>query len=426
MRFSLLFVFSFIAAAVAPSAQAQERWIRLNNFTEDQLIAVQFFDASRGYVAGRNGSFFTTSDGGREWKQTQITSPHPFSHIDVLDMYFHDAETGVVAGSLDTSNGLVAEPRATLFWTYDGGKTWDVQMFDEAGAIQKIQFIDREFAFFVASRNDGIGKSSVYYTNGGGFRPELWEKRENFPGPQIIQGMSFRNNAVGIISGGDELVIPNNLYYTEDGGLTWSTYIGDNDGSSSSFGALHWNEDGLVATSGSRIMFSLDQGHNWGVVASATGGAYYRDLMFVDNSVGFATPLISGQVLVTTNGGYAWEVQQMPESPLINDLWGITDQMAYAVGANGKIFKLTTQSSVSQTSSATDLSVYPNPAHSFAYIETAASDIERTGSIFDLIGRNVLSFTVDRNGTSQLDLRSLKPGAYSVVIDGHASSLIVE
>jgi photosystem II stability/assembly factor-like uncharacterized protein len=426
MRLLLVLILLSFASIFAPPAQAQERWIQLKSVTDVQLMAVQFFDANHGYVAGRNGSFLSTSDGGNTWQQTQITAPHPFSKLDIYDMYFHDAETGVVVGSLDTSNGFVAEPRATLFWTYDGGKTWDIQTFDEDGAILNIQFLDRKFAFFTASRNDGIGKASVYYTNGGGFRTELWQKRTTFPGPQIIQGMAFKNNAVGIVSAGDELVIPNNLYYTEDAGETWSTYVGDNNGSSSSFGAFHWNDDGLLATSGSRILFSLDQGHNWGVVASTAGGEFYRGFSFADNLVGFATPFISGQVLKTTNGGYAWEVQQMPEPTLIQDLWAVSEQIAYAVGTNGKMFKLTSQSSVAAIDgSIASLSVYPNPAHTFAHVEIASANHVRSGHIFDRLGREVLAFNIDLSGSVQLDLRSLQPGAYSVVIDGQATNLIV-
>jgi photosystem II stability/assembly factor-like uncharacterized protein len=425
MRSLLLLILLILAPIFGTTVHAQERWIRLDSVTEQQLMSVQFFDASRGYVAGRQGLFMRTFDGGRNWEQSFITYPHEFARIDVIDMFFHDSLIGVVAGSVDTSNGLVADPKVTLFWTYDGGKTWDPQMFNEDGAVQKIQFLDRKFGFFAASKNDGTGKASVYYTNGGGFSTDLWTKRTNFPAPQIVQGMAFKDNATGIISAGDELVIPSNLYLTHEAGDTWETFVGSNNGSSASFDGFHWNDDGLLATSGSRVMFSLDEGHTWGVVASTAGSAFYRGFTFADNKVGFAIPMFSGQVLKTTNGGYAWEVQQLPEFAFLMDMWAVTEQVAYAVGAGGKIFKLTAKSSVKPIERASTLSLYPNPAKQFAIINCAASAGQR-GAIFDALGRRVMSVELGADGSAKFDLRWLTPGLYSVVVDGHGTKLVIE
>lgn len=420
--FPILLLIAFVS-----EAQAQERWIRLDSVTEQQLISVQFIDASQGYVLGRQGTFFRTSDGGRTWDQSFITYDHIHAYVELFDMHFHDALTGVASGSVDTSNGLVADPRATLFWTYDGGKTWAPQMFDEPGAIRFLKFFDRKLAYFVAAKTEVVDTSSLHFTNAGGFTTMDWNKVTAFPSPKNIQGMAWKDNATGILTGEGELAVPNNLYLTENSGDTWSTYVGEQDGSTASFGAVHWNDDGLIATSGSRIMFSLDQGRNWGVVSSSAGSAFYNGFAFADNMIGFAIPMFSGKVLKTTNGGYAWEVQLLPESAMIHDLWPVTEQIAYAVGAGGKMFKLTAQSSVAASSEQVlPLSVYPNPAIHFAYVETSASHFIRHGRIFDRLGREMLTFEVDRKGNARLDLRSLLAGAYSVVIDGQATSLIIE
>ena len=424
MRLLLLLIASYFS--LPSNATAQERWIRLDSVTEQQLVSVQFIDANRGYVLGRQASFFTTSDGGRSWSESHITYDHIFAYVELFDMHFHDALTGVAAGSVDTTNGLVAAPRATLFWTYDGGKTWEPQMLDEPGAIRFLKFFDRKLAYFVASQNEVVDTSSLYFTDAGGFKTEHWNKITAFPSPSKIQGMAWKDNATGIITGEEDLAVPNNLYLTENSGETWSTFVGDQNGSTISLGAVHWNDDGLLATSGSRILFSLDKGHTWGVVASTAGSAFYNGFAFADNMIGFAVPMFSGQVLKATNGGYAWEVQQLPEFAMIHDLWPVTEQIAYAVGAQGKMFKLTAQSSVGHTPSvATKLSVYPDPARNFAHVESIASDHDRVGRVFDRLGREVLTFDLGRHGEAQLDLRSLPTGAYSVVVDGQATSLII-
>lgn len=425
-----LFLFAFsilLLVGIESSASAQERWIRLDSVTDQQLMKVQFFDASKGYVLGRQGGFFRTKDGGRNWDQKTITYPQPFLHVDLMEMHFHDAQIGVVAGSVDTSNGFVADPRATLFWTTDGGNTWEPQMFDEAGSILFLQFLDRKLAYFAASKSDGITPSMLYYTDAGGSTTALWKKITEFPAPQILYGMDFKDNATGILAGRGELVIPNNLYLTEDGGDHWSTFTGDQNGSSVSFGALHWNDDGLLATNGSRILFSLDNGHTWGVVASTAGSAFYNGFSFADNNIGFAVPMISGKILRTTNGGYAWETQELPEFAILQDLFAVTEQVAYAVGVGGKMFKLTAQSSVaSERDTPRALSVFPSPARNFAYLEAIPSDHARTGHIFDRMGREVMAFDVSMTGDVRLDLRLLSNGAYSVVLNGHTSELIIE
>lgn len=407
--------------------RAQSAWRKLDSPTTEQLSAVQFFNAEHGYIAGRGGGFLRTNDGGNTWEQLGITSPHPFGVVEVLDMFFHDSLTGVVAGSHDTTNGIVPDPRATLFWTYDGGKTWDIQMFDEPGTIAFVQFLDRKFAYFATTRGLSFGRSTVYYTNSGGFRSDLWQKRTTFPSPERVRGMAFRDNATGILSGDDEFVIPANLYFTSDAGLSWDTFVGDHNGSSSTFDALHWNADGLLGTSASRIMHSLDSGKTWGTVASSVGSAYYQCFSFVDDLVGFAMPLFSGEVLKTTNGGFSWQMQQIPDAGFLSDLWAVDEETAYAVGPDGAIYKLGAAASVSSRSTEKpSLKCHPNPARTIVTIKALPADHDRIGSIVDMLGRGILAFDVDRNGSAELDVRTLIPGAYVVVVDGQAIMLTIE
>jgi photosystem II stability/assembly factor-like uncharacterized protein len=421
----LLLVLSLLS--VSGNLLAQSTWRALARPNDEELIAVQFFDADRGYIVSRSGFFLRTKDGGETWEQNLISVSKPYTRIDAQNMFFFDSLIGVVTGCLDTVNGIVPDPRATLFWTYDGGKTWDVQMFEEVGTIAFIQFLDRKFGYFATTESQGLGKSSVYYTNGGGFRTELWQKRTAFPSPQRIRGMAFEDNITGLISGDDELIIPSNLYLTNDEGMTWSTFVGDQGGSSSSFDALHWTPDGVLATSGSRIMQSLDSGHTWGTVASMAGSAYYKGFSFVDDKTGFALPFFSGQVLKTTNGGFAWQVQQIPDALLLFDMWAVDEDNAYAVGNSGSIFKLSGPASVqSPLARVPSISVFPNPARSYLTIEVNSAQHSRLGHIYDRLGRKALSFVVEADGITNVDIRSLPTGAYSVVVDGQARSIIVD
>jgi photosystem II stability/assembly factor-like uncharacterized protein len=424
MRLVLLILALFV---VTGDLLAQSTWRPLARPNDEDLMAVQFFDIDRGYVVARSGLFLRTMDGGKTWEQNLISVPKPFSRIDAQNMFFLDSLIGVVTGSLDTMNGIVPDPRATLFWTYDGGKSWDVQMFEEVGAIAFIQFLDRKFAYFATTENQGFGKSSVYYTNGGGFRTELWQKRTAFPSPQRIRGMAFEDNVTGLISGDDPLIIPSNLYLTSDEGMTWSTFVGDQGGSSSSFDALHWTPDGVLATCGSRIMQSLDSGHTWGTVASMAGSAHYKGFSFVDDKTGFALPYFSGQVLKTTNGGFAWQVQQIPEALLLFDMWAIDEDNAYAVGNSGSIFKLSAPASVqSPLARVPSISVFPNPARTYLAIKVNSAQHSRRGHIYDRLGREALLFVVESDGITNVDIRALPAGAYSIVVDGLVRSVVIE
>ena len=401
--------------------RAQERWIKLDSITDRQFMAVQFFSADRGYVAARDGTFLRTFDGGKKWEE--IFLPRGIMHwINVYDMHFHDTLTGVLVGSLDTNNGLLPEPRAALWWTYDGGKTWDTQVFDAPGAIRFVQFLNRTFGFFATTASDGIGRSNFYSTDAGGFEIEHWQKKEMYPSPERVRGMAFIDNAHAILSGDDEFVIPSNLYRTDNGGDSWQTYIGDQDGSGASFDALHWVPDGLLGTSGSRIMLSQDSGHNWFTVGSASGTAFYHKFAFLDDDYGFAVPLF-GPIMRTTNGGFAWHIMDMPEFAMLHDIWPVEENLAYAVGAAGRMFKLTTASSVRTARGGPTFSIYPNPSSDYVSIRTEFPAAQ--GMIIDQLGRTVLSFGLEEDGSSRIDLRQLSPGAYSLILGDQVSRLTV-
>ena len=401
--------------------RAQARWIKLDSVTDRQFMAVQFFNADRGYVAARDGTFMRTFNGGKTWEELFL--PRGIQHwINLHDMHFHDTLTGVVVGSLDTNNGVLPEPRATIWWTYDGGKTWDPKVFDEPGTIQFVHFLGRKFGFFATTASDGLGRSKFYTTDGGGFQLEHWQKKEMYPSPERVRGMAFIDNAHAILSGDDEFVIPSNLYRTDDGGDSWQTYVGDQGGSGASFDGLHWIPDGLLGTTGSRIMLSQDSGRNWFTVGSASGTAYYHKFVFLDDAYGFAVPLF-GPIMRTTNGGFAWHTMELPEPAVIHDIWPLQEDLAFAVGAGGKMFKLTTASSVRQEDERITISIHPNPA---SYFVTVKSELASpTGVLIDQLGRTLANFNLSSNGSARIDLNELSAGAYSIVIGDQVKRLIV-
>ena len=115
-----------------------------------RFFAIDFVDASTGYVGGGNfgAMLWRTTDGGVSWTNIQ---PNGFGNDEITDMHWMDARTGVAVGlggiyrttdgganwshpltdgfyRLDFESdlhGYVRELGPTVFETWDGGVTWD-------------------------------------------------------------------------------------------------------------------------------------------------------------------------------------------------------------------------------------------------------------------------------------------------------------
>ncbi len=190
------------------------------------VTAAGLVDADHGWaIAGQRIVF--TSDDGATWRD--ITPP-AINGVDlnILGAEFLDRDTGWVAIGEPFSG--VSDPhfgRVDTWRTTDGGGTWTkselprAKVNNQGDILPALQFdfldADHGFAFLGGNLAKGLSDSDLYYTSDGG---KTWSAdRPTGSGSVGVEGnVSFASADDGVIVGS-----PNGsgVYVTSDGGLTW-------------------------------------------------------------------------------------------------------------------------------------------------------------------------------------------------------------
>jgi photosystem II stability/assembly factor-like uncharacterized protein len=162
----------------------------------EQIKAVSFYDALHGFAADRI-NIYSTNDAGLTWNTHN-------AGISVEDIRFSDGNTGYACGILNTD--------AVVIKTTDGGQTWNnvlmpLQSVTFGSAMKKIDFgQDAVFASvwylnsMFRSIDDGVNWSMI-----------------TVPGIYEIKDFDFINADEGYV-----LSSMGEIYYTNDGGQTWT------------------------------------------------------------------------------------------------------------------------------------------------------------------------------------------------------------
>ncbi|MCD4736289.1 MAG: T9SS type A sorting domain-containing protein, partial [Bacteroidales bacterium] len=156
---------------------------------------VFFISSTEGWIAGHNGQIFYTDNGGTSWeKQTTGT------YNDIYDIYFTDNQNGFAVGEI----GLILK-------TVNSGNNWEVLNGPEG---------DFESVFFT-SVNKGwiINNYDIYYTENGGLDWDL----QIYPSCSygtILRSLHFNDSLNGWICGDH-----GTLLHTSDGGNNWACHF---------------------------------------------------------------------------------------------------------------------------------------------------------------------------------------------------------
>jgi photosystem II stability/assembly factor-like uncharacterized protein len=136
----------YLPGVLLRTSDGGRAWTTLGYPFENELVAVQFVDAERGWACEYKGNCYRSDDGGRSWSRLTIREGTA-----VNALHFIDRENGWVV----TGNGIG-------YRTSDGGATWQ---FRRTGAREDLRGV-----FFLTPRHGwvvGNGGAVLFTKNGG-------------------------------------------------------------------------------------------------------------------------------------------------------------------------------------------------------------------------------------------------------------------
>lgn len=211
--------------------------------TLDDLFGVSFPSAEQGWICGRWGAMFHTSDGGKTWERQGSGTDLTLSAL-----FFPDAQNGWAVGD-----------DGTILHTSDGGTTWVKQQSPVSYFLLDVHFADAQKGWIVTER------TTILVTRDSGATWEVQFKDQDF----VLKGISFCDARNGWAVGEYGFI-----YHTSDGGATWEQQAGE-------FG------------------FSEETGE-------IEGGTYLFDVVALDPQNAWAVGM-DGYVVRTVDGGKTWE-----------------------------------------------------------------------------------------------------------------------
>lgn len=286
-----------------------------------------------GYASGSIGTVLKTVDGGETWT---ATTSEPM--LDLRDIFFVNADTGFVAGE----QGYFA-------WTFNGGANWDyTNDFSITG--KHLYFTDHLNGYaidgnnFMKTTDGGVTWTAVGMSEIGSYV---------FVTPEVVIGVGyhgrlFKSEDSGVTSvnytssvteasfvdvhfpeasiGYAITDLPGQVLKTTDAGKTWEIV------NSGNFDRLYsvWFTDANTGflTNGVWLYKTIDGGYNWTVAGTQWNG-YLQHIMFVNPQVGYITGESDGVLYRTNDGGDTWVELYRDEMKWPRNLYFLNENLGY-------------------------------------------------------------------------------------------------
>ena len=247
------------------------RWRRMNSNVDFDLFDIDFFDDLNGVAVGFSRNILKTIDGGLNWHEEDIGMPASVTLIRAVQLFKYDG-----IGYIGASSPFAAPDGVTIMKSNNNGASWTRICCTGMNPAVKT-FWDFDFAgspstpFFggwMAATNQDLTQTKVFHTNGepyssnwqeifevpypgysildistvGAIAREAWFSGNrgifhavwNEPGYTLqytppwgfsIWDVEFTYPSFGLVSGtrtyGGQIVMPNPVVSTIDGGQTW-------------------------------------------------------------------------------------------------------------------------------------------------------------------------------------------------------------
>lgn len=362
------------------------QWTQVNNGISSMPLGARLIGASNTdiFAVAINVGVFKTNDNGNNW--TQVTTPVSFTSPPENGYYF----SGKYFVGLDNSTNCIA-------YTTDNGVTW-TSGIGSPESTEVRGFVDLSGNLFSYTKDKGIFKS----TDGG----VTWTASNTGLTNLKIASMTTIGTRIVLATEGA------GVFISSDNGNNW---IQSNSGITGSLnGTFVWTMGAnlyFYKLTGNQYYSSNNQGANWVLAvrpdflqSSIIGQTIsikevYRNgnnlYMISKTQYGLS---VSDSVFITSNEGVNWTniTDNLPGDVLGAGLTEFGGNIYIAYGsANLGIYRRSTAANVgiNEKYSADILSIYPNPFNDNIFISNSSNEIIKQISIYDNLGRLVLTET---------------------------------
>ncbi len=147
-------------------------WTYMQIETTKDLSALHFVDNNTGFVGGKGGNIFNTTDAGKTW---QRQSTYTVDEIEAI--IFVNSEVGWAGGD-----------EGQILFTLNGGKKWIMQKTPITHDLKHLFFLDENFGW-----GCGVSPLVIKTKNGGGIRPELAKQNSDDTETEIVLNQNYPN-----------------------------------------------------------------------------------------------------------------------------------------------------------------------------------------------------------------------------------------
>ncbi|HEX8267655.1 MAG TPA: YCF48-related protein [Pyrinomonadaceae bacterium] len=295
---------------------ANAGWTKQNSKTLAWLQDIYFINEKKGWITGSDGTFLETTDGGRNWRQSE-----KFTSDTIRQVYFSDEQTGWLLCERNIYN-RGANLISYILQTFDGGRNWEKTEFasEGRGRIAKIIFNEKGAAM-------AIGEGGAIFTPDS--ENKGWDKTPFFIKYLLLDGVFTDKMNASIVGAGGSIL------FTEDGGSTWNraNVFGDKTAKLHSVFFINRKIGWTVGAYG-KIFHTFSGGKTWREQDSGTT-KNLNDIFFLNSVEGWAIG-DEGTILHTNSAGNVWNSVDSGAKHKLEKVTFVGDK-GWAVGFGGTI-----------------------------------------------------------------------------------------
>lgn len=380
------------------------QWTPRTSGTTQTLQDVFFLNENYGAAVGDSSTILITTNGGTSWQSRTIPTKNNIQSVEIVGV-----DTILVTA------GTYFE--GEVYRTTNGGTTW-------ALVTEGIDLARSGVDYFT------LNSKNILFSEDKG---KNWDTTDIQIGSTILlERLHFPSKigyAIGNVSGFASY--STFAFRSDDAGQSWiSLFTPDFPNSNAHTAASFPNADtGFIFTNRQErflpgrlnqliqiynFYYDNVQTQQWRFSSRIVNNSlptYINDAHFFDNQLGYAVGE-NGNIYKTINGGVDWTVEYTGNQPLIT-IFMLSKSLGYAVGANGTILKFSGTTSTEAPSQALPLQFYPNPTSGEIHLD-GIKTTDAILTIFSPLGQILQQNQL--NGTQVVYLNNLANGWYTLQI----------